>query len=197
MEYHLFISYCGVGVPSSEEWYLTNRIEVQRLYYILGGKGSYTKSDGTVCPFQKGYIYLFPYNLRDCFHSDPTDPVQHLFFDFLSTPPIISPEPMEYSINGYAELQETLMLTCRIFRSRSRKRLLETPLSRNLLQLLLTLINEVNPVNYHMDPVVCQSLERIQRDYREPLTVTMLAQEAGFEENYYIRRFRGVMQQTP
>ena len=48
-----------------------------------------------------------------------------------------------------------------------------------------------------MDPVVCQSLERIQRDYREPLTVTMLAQEAGFEENYYIRRFRGVMQQTP
>lgn len=197
MEYQLFLSYCGVGAPSSEKWFLSQTIEVQRLYYILGGRGGYTKGNGSTCAFQKGHIYLFPYNLRDCFYSDAADPVQHLFFDFLSTPPIISPDPIELCIDGNAELQDALILTCQIFRSRSRANLLESPLSKHLLQLLLTLINEVMPVNYHMDPVICRSLERIQRDYHKPLSVTMLAQEAGFEENYYIRRFRSVMQQTP
>lgn len=197
MEYHLFLSYCGVGTPSSEKWHLSKAIEFQRLYYILGGSGGYTNSDGSTCAFQKGHIYLFPYNLRDCFYSDVADPVQHLFFDFLSTPPIISPAPIEVCVDRNDELQEALKLTCRIFRSRPRANLLESPLSKHLLQLLLTLINEIKPVDYHMDPVICRSLERIQRDYCEPLTVTTLAQEAGFEENYYIRRFRSVMQQTP
>ena len=33
--------------------------------------------------------------------------------------------------------------------------------------------------------------------FAQPLTVAELAREAGFEENYFIRRFRAAMGQTP
>ncbi len=90
----LTVSTCGVGSPPKGNWYLSRDIEVQRLYYILGGTGSYTGGDGRSRPFRSGGLYLFPYNLRDRFWSDPDDPIRHLYFDFLSTPPVIAPEPL-------------------------------------------------------------------------------------------------------
>ena len=88
MEHLLYINYCGIGSPSVTGWHLAREIEMQRLYYILGGSGSYCDSDGRQIPFQKGFLYLFPYNLRQQFVSDPNDPIKHMFFDFLSTPPV-------------------------------------------------------------------------------------------------------------
>ena len=197
MEHLLYINYCGIGSPSVTGWHLAREIEMQRLYYILGGSGSYCDSDGRQIPFQKGFLYLFPYNLRQQFVSDPNDPIKHMFFDFLSTPPVIAPAPICINTAGISGLAEALELTMRILQSRSRPAFIESPLCSSLLRLLLSLMAEIQPLPFHTDEVICRSLEIIQQNFHKQLTVTHLAAEAGFEQNYFIRRFRGIMHQTP
>ena len=197
MEHLLYINYCGIGSPSVTGWHLAREIEMQRLYYILGGSGSYCDSDGRQIPFQKGFLYLFPYNLRQQFVSDPNDPIKHMFFDFLSTPPVIAPAPICINTAGISGLAEALELTMRILQSRSRSAFIESPLCSSLLCLLLSLMAEIQPLPFHTDDIICRSLETIQKNYACPLTVTQLASEAGFEQNYFIRRFRSIMHQTP
>lgn len=197
MESNLYINACGVGSPPTGNWYLSQEIELQRLYYIYGGTGQYTGSDGQMHDFHAGYLYLFPYNLRDHFASSETDPIRHLFFDFLSTPPVIASEPFCCPVSGHTTLEQALSLARQLITSEPTSHLHREPLRSYLLQLLLALIDEVQPIPYSSDATVCTTLDTIQNCYAQPLTVSKLAQEAGFEENYFIRRFRSVMGLTP
>ena len=197
MEHQLYISYCGVGIPSSSQWHLNQQVEMQRLYYILGGSGGYYDQSGHLQSFDKGQIYLFPYNLYQQFVSDAQNPVRHLYFDFLSTPPVIAPATIKIDVSRNPELKSALELAIQILSVRPKSSLPESPLCTNLLQLLLSLIQERHPLPFHTDSVVCQCLETIQNNFSQPLTVSQLAADAGFEQNYFIRRFRNIMQQTP
>lgn len=197
MEISLYIDTCGLGSPSSANWYLSREIEVQRLYYILGGIGQYAISDGQMCPFRPGYLYLFPYNLRDHFVSSETDPIRHLYFDFLSTPPIVAAAPLCCPVPETSPLRQAISLAEQILLQSPGLHLVKEPLRTQLLQLILTLMDELYPIPYSADSAVCQTLHTIQTHYHEKLTVSGLALEAGFEENYFIRRFRSVMGLTP
>lgn len=197
MENNLYISSCGVGAPSTKRWHLNQDIEIQRLYYILGGCGGYYDTGGQLHMFQEGHLYLFPYNIRHRFTNDTANPVRHLYFDFLSTPPVIAPEPLSQRVEENTDLKDALTLAVQLFSSRPRATLIESSLGKNTLALLLTLFDELMPLPFHTDEVICQSLETIQKDYNTPITVRSLAALAGFEENYFIRRFRSIMHQTP
>jgi len=70
-------------------------------------------------------------------------------------------------------------------------------LGEALLQVLLLLLEKDHVVPYHTDDVICRSLAYIQENYKDPISVQRLTEHAGFEVNYYIRRFRRVMKQTP
>lgn len=188
----LTVSTCGVGSPPKGNWYLSRDIEVQRLYYILGGTGSYTGGDGRSRPFRSGGLYLFPYNLRDRFWSDPDDPIRHLYFDFLSTPPVIAPEPLFCVPEQESDLAAALTLAIRLAGPRP-----EPALSGSLLELLLRLTDAVMPLPLSRDRMICRTVETVRTRFAQPLTVAELAREAGFEENYFIRRFRATMGQTP
>jgi len=196
MEHDLYVDYCGVCSPT-ENWHLSQDIEIQRLYYILGGTGGYCDDMCQKHYFHQGHLYLFPYNLRHRFFTDKTDPVRHLFFDFLSSPPIIAAEPLCICVDTDSQLSEALVLANRILRTHSKSTLAETRLSKHLLQLLLDLAHERTPLPFYTDPVICDSIKTIQSDYSKPITVRELASQAGFEENHFIRRFRNVMKQTP
>ena len=197
MDPELYINVCGIGSPPSGGWYLSKDVEVQRLYYIYGGTGQYTGGDGQMHHFQAGHLYLFPYNLRDHFVSNEDDPIRHLYFDFLSTPPVIASEPFVLDSSGYHHLLEALNLAKNLVTDGGNKHLHKEPLRTHLLRLLLTLIDEIQPIPYSSDATVCQTLAAIQSQYARPLTVIQLAREAGFEGNYFIRRFRSVMGLTP
>jgi len=197
MDNCLYVNYCGMGSPTTENWRLMPDIEIQRFYYILGGTGWYRSADGQQHLFQKGCVYLFPYNLKHSFYTDMLDPVNHLFYDFLSMPPVIASEPLCVLVEPGSQLHNALMLTCQIQRSYPRETLTQMPMGRHLLQLLLDLVDEQTPIPLNQDPVICQTLKVLQDDYNKPITVRELARQAGFEENYFIRRFKKVMRQTP
>lgn len=197
MEQDLFINACGFGTPPSGKWYLARETEVQRLYYIRDGSGQYTSGNGQMRDFQSGWLYLFPYNLRDHFVSNRENPISHLYFDFLSAPPVIAPEPICVDTAAVPELRQAVLLAQQIVEKAPGMHFSEEPLRTQLLQLILTLMGRVHPIPYSADETVCQALATIQTQYGQKLTVTRLAQEAGFEESYFIRHFRTVMGQTP
>ena len=62
MDKNLYLNYCGIGSPTTENWKLKKDLGIQRFYYILGGTGGYFSADGKKKPFKKGFLYLFPYN---------------------------------------------------------------------------------------------------------------------------------------
>ncbi len=72
--------------------------KMQRHYYIKGGIGFMKNARGERIPFEKGKIYIHPHNLKADFISDPEDPIDHIYYDFLSTPPIISGAPLVYNL---------------------------------------------------------------------------------------------------
>ena len=103
-----FINTCGARkVPLS--WQQRPSIEMQRLYLIRGGRGYFLHADGTPEPFVRDTFYVFPHNLKARFFSDAADPIDHVFFDFLSAPPIVAPRPLVYPA-GDSPLRELAAL---------------------------------------------------------------------------------------
>ena len=203
----LSIHTCGeCRVP--ENWHLTERLRMQRLYYIKGGCGWYETPDGKRTDFLPGKLYLHPFNLTDSFGTDPEDPLDHLFFDFTSTPPIISPEPLCFDVPEASPLHMQLATIEQYFKfyvglptySYSKLNIEYTAYRQTMadfLKLLLLLLDMEHPLPFVDDIAVINALERIRLDYPTPLTVSELAAQAGFELNYFIRRFKSVMGVTP
>ena len=191
-----------------ERWQLREPLHMQRLYYIKGGRGWFEAPDGKRTDFLPGKLYLHPFNLTDTFGHDPADPLDHLYFDFTSTPPIISPVPLCFDVPEGSPLQlqlaavEGYLAACTGLPAHSHSepgtdhvthRLIMT----EFLERLILLLGTEHPLPFTNDPAVIDTLERIRLDYASPLTVSGLAAQAGFELNYFIRRFRGVMGVTP
>lgn len=79
-------------------WHQSSIANMQRLYYIKRGTGYICREDGGRIPFEKNCIYIFPHNLSPNFVAEPSDPVDHIYFAFFSTPPIIAPQPLVYRV---------------------------------------------------------------------------------------------------
>ena len=209
----MFIDLAGKGVAPAD-WHQARSINIQRLYYIKSGTGYYIGEDGTRTRFIPGRIYLHPYNLRHRFITCADDRIDHLFFDFLSTPPIISPEPLCYDVRPATPLMHMVELLDSLLRERrTGMRALEKysytagagagsheeygQTIYTLLQALLMLLSNERELPFASDPMVIDTLEYIRENYAAPISVGELAARAGFEVNYFIRRFGKVMGLTP
>lgn len=175
------------------DWTLEKKIEMQRLYYIKSGTGSFQLFDGTRQPFQLNCFYLFPYNFPAIFFSDANDPIDHVYFDFVSMPPFLANIPLcipakTKSLAHFAAvLQETVL--------RHNER--DYHFGYALLSLALELLNKECTIPFNTDPVVSSALTFIWNSYHLPITISDLALQSHLEVNHFIRRFKSVMGQTP
>lgn len=173
-----------------ENWWMKTKINMQRLYYIKGGKRYVNLPDGNKLPFEKGKLYLHPYNLVADFVSDKDDPLDHLYFDFISTPAIVSPHQCVYeptpplmSLINAAEV----CLRCHPFTENGE-------LYRALLEGMLMLLDGLPTVD---DETVLRVLNVCNLHCDKALSIADMAREADFETNYFIRRFKKDMGVTP
>ena len=187
----LYINNCGQGVVPVN-WEQRPAIEMQRLYYIKGGSGCYDLPDGSCKSFLPGTFYLFPYNYRANFSSMRKDPLDHVYFDFISTPPIVSDMPLMLSADTgqMNSLRDFLTLVVPEHGKIN-------SLTYRIVELVLAFWNQVQPLPFCSDRLVCDALDFIQKNYSQPITVAKLAERAHFEENHFIRRFRKQIGQTP
>lgn len=209
----LFIDHLGSGYAPGD-WWLKNHDEMQRLYYIKGGTGYFWLDKSTRVQFEKGKIYVFPHNMHVNFETTTEDPINHIYFDFISYPPIISTAPVVYDVEPDSSVMRTLDLLESLFRQYDMPRMTERKIPRiaeapagsfdekrqilyNSLLLLLNLLSEERELPFSNDAVINDVLAYIRKHYMEPITVSELAEHCGFVVNYFIRRFKSVMGQTP
>ncbi len=187
---------------------------MQRIYYIKGGRGHINTEQGERIPFEAGKIYIQPYNFFADYYSDPADPINHIFFDFLSTPPIISNAPIVYDLAADSTAVSIITATERLLDELVKLGVLQQdmislspPLLKKdtaygkilygLLGTLLDTLSFVRPIAFSNVKVVLQALETIRHHYMEPLSAQSLAADANFDVHYFIRRFKQVMAVTP
>jgi len=200
-KFSVYLNHCG-ECSVTREWWLAQALRMQRLYYIRQGSGYYTLGDGSRMPFEAGKIYVHPYNLHDEFYSSPNDPIDHVFFDFITTPPIISPEPLIYDVPDGSSLAAMIELLSARYREAGLHMLHQlVPEQRllfaSLLESLLWMLHLTKPLPFSDDSALCDTLEYIRKHYAEPLNIAGLASMAGYDSNYFIRRFKDVMGITP
>ena len=182
-------------------WLQPYDVNIQRLYYIKGGRGYMVRPDGTKEPFQKACIYIFPHNLKQQFVAEPEDPVDHVYFDFFSTPPIIAPQPLVFPVKEDSTAAEAFRFLERLLKEFKREDKVDwerqKQINRAALEIVLRLLDSERKIPFSRDQTVSRTLEYIHAHYSAPLSVEDLAMETGFAPNAFIRRFKRVMGQTP
>lgn len=219
----LFIEQAAKGLAPSDWWQSKNG-NVQRLFYIKGGKGQMVDESGEKTEFIPGKVYIFPCNIRHKFETGSENRIDHIYFDFLSTPPIIAMKPLVYDVPAGGALEGLLNAADRLLPDRLpsgnrfdgfRKHdniprdfghIPDAPtdsedeyfqLIYSLLGTILTLLSYERELPLSNDSVINESLDLMQSRYREPLCIAKIAAEAGFEVNHFIRRFKKVIGVTP
>lgn len=193
MHLSLQISTFGHGT-APRGWAIEKRTEMQRLYYIKGGSGAYLSGDGQWEAFRRGCFYLFPYNFRAVFTSSTEQPIDHVYFDFVSMPPILAAEPLCIPAAGTQALAALAQL---LTQSVSIHNCTDFETGEALLRLTLRLLEKQACLPFSTDALIAEALRRIWAGYAGPLCVAELAAAVHLEENHFIRRFHRVMGQTP
>lgn len=210
----LFLYQAGSG-KAPAEWFLKQTVHIQRLYYIKGGEGYAVGENGEKTRFEKGKLYLFPYNLSQRFVTTREDPVDHLYFDFLSSPPLIGTHPIVFDSARDLSLFHTLLAADEYIKAFSEE---EKPrnfgrtsdaenasdaeycrIVYSLFHSILLLLSRNMPLPFVHDEVILRTVDYMEENLfsPEPLRVKELAKRAGFEENYFIRRFKNALGMTP
>ena len=159
------------------------------------------RDDGTKDLFQKGCIYIFPHNLKQQFVADRDDPMDHIFFDFFSTPPIIAPQPLVYPVKEGSTVAAAFRFLDQLLREFRQENKVEwerqKQINRAALEMILQMLDSEREIPFSRDQTISRTLEYIHGRYSTALSVEELATEAGFAPNAFIRRFKRVMGQTP
>ena len=209
----LNIDHLGMG-KAPETWTLAHRIKMQRLYYIIGGTGYYKNENAEYVKMEQGKIYIFPYNFYAEFKCDKNDPIDHIYFDFISTPPIVSNGPIMYDVPENSDICCMINYIKSIFGKFELPKMTESKISHitsaeggtfdeerqivyySLYQLLILLSN-YKKIPFLNDDVVSDSVNYIRKNIDKDLSVSVLAGRMNFETHYFIRRFKEVMNETP
>lgn len=188
----LQLSTYGKGV-APKDWTLVKTVEMQRIYYILGGNGQFQMPDGSYQLFKKDHFYIFPYNLSAKFLSEADVPVDHIYFDFVSVPPILASKPLCVPADN-SQLQSLAALFKETISGHNCK---DFDYGYSLLHITLTLLQRYVQIPFREDPVIAQALTLMWSGYMRPLSVSEIAAYVHLEANYFIRKFKRAMGQTP
>ncbi len=213
----LYIHQAGKGkVPRG--WYRRKTVDIQRLYFIKCGTGYIIDEKEGRIPFLANHIYLFPNNYKQEFFSDPDDPIDHIYVDFTTTPPIIDSKPLVYSAEDDQALTKMVELLDSLFVERSMipGHIVEPPTFfgpvsnaksgsydeyKQLLFLLITsflvALSHKKEIPFSNDKVISDALEFMRSHYSEKIDIEAVAKHVGYNVHHFIRRFHSIMGITP
>lgn len=193
------------------DWFHSKSVNIQRLYYIISGNGFMLTENGEE-KLRPQCFYLFSSNLRQEFRNSTDDPINHIYFDFYSTPPIISPEPLVWDARSGRLAALAAFLDSSIQPRSIPPKLTDfnypasaahgseaeySQLLHELLHISLLTLSYEQDIPFMTDRIVSDTLEFIREHYSEPIGVREMASRLGFEQNYFIRRFRELTGGTP
>ena len=165
-------------------FYLTNRI-----HFIISGTAFYRQKKRLL----KNHLYIFPLNPAFKVSQDSADPVDHIYFDFLSYTNSFFTDIVEVDgtkIPGLIPLMKSIQES---FSGRAKA----MELGPAYFQTLVALLRGYIPVNTYKSQVTQAAVDFINTCDVKSLTVESVAQNINVNEDHFIRCFRKDMGFTP
>ena len=100
---------CGETVAPLD-WDTSMTPRPYRLYYVIGGKAYYTVG-GEKKELKKECFYLFSSSMPFNVVQDSEDRLNHLYYDFMMTPSVVSTEPLCLTLEDSELISPMLTLT--------------------------------------------------------------------------------------
>lgn len=201
---------CGITVNDADHfWKCKHAYNRQRIYYVLDGE-AYFFNNGIDYPVRTGDICLFPSNLEFIMKQYTEKMMRLIYFDFETVPPIFSDkiysikatrDPAALHILGsmehiFREISELHPDWSRVYYPQNETDSLSRMICL-LFDALLTRLSEDFGIEYHMDPVIRNSVEYINEHFTEEIHISDLAENVHLCADHYTRLFRANMRSTP
>ena len=182
----------------NRNWWFQDDLNTCRIYYVHDGEARFFCGEKQVLLHPQN-IFFIPSNLPFRVETDEEKPFVHTFFDFYMRPALIGDDVFEFSARQYPLLErmmdsavELLTLEPSLAFTGSEY----TPVVA-CLNAILALIVYDRQLTYANDPVIVEALDIIHSRFRENLRVSDIAQQVGYTEDSFIRKFRSIMKTTP
>lgn len=172
---------CG-RIYNPESWtryqfYLTNRI-----HYVISGTVYYRK----IRKLKPGYVYIFPANPDFNVTQDPADPVDHIYFDFLSYEKLFIDDFIEIDALSVPGVKPLLESAGEAFGTREAR----NHLGPLYFDILISLLHDYMPAHKYHSPVTQSAIRCIHENPVSELTVREIAERISVNEDHLIRCFR-------
>ena len=176
-------------------WFVTNDFVCSKLYYVFGGSAQYILN-GKKHFFKKGYMYLIPSTVYVEYFHDEAEDFDHLFFNFISSPPLMTNVILEFVPDEkMMKLIEFSSLSLK--NERYKYKAGDIVLAEHIVNLMISLISEMFGEEIPRDRRIIQTTEYIHNNYAEAVTVDKLAKDLYLETNYFIKLFKKTMGVSP
>jgi len=168
-----------------------------RLYYVKGGK-AYFKLNNEEFMLKKDHFYLFPSTLPFLIRQECDDRLDHIFFNFIMSPSVVSSEPICLGIDSHPMFAVFLpLMESAVNAYRTTKLSNDKDTACAVLEAFLSLFCTVMPESQIVDSGILSSIEYIESHYNEPITVSDIASHVFLNEDYFIKKFRKAIGMTP
>ena len=187
MERSYHISAFG-RVYDPPNWYYNPNYLINRIYYIVKGT-AYYNNDIRLKP---GFIYVFGVDPDFRVSQDPTDPVDHAYFDFISFHRFLNTKITEIDLSKYSKLKHLILAMAEEFSSYS-----SLQIANAYFELISTELENILGSGEKYNPITEKVLEIIHSCPVNELTIKEIASKVSLNENYLIRTFHSDIGVTP
>ena len=179
------------------EWHTQGIPRPYRLYYILSGTAYYRLNEETFL-MQKNCFYLFPSSLPVVLWQDPQDRINHMYFDFTSSVPIMAQEPICCLPQEHAMLPGLCALMQKAAADHLRQPCpAHKEIAAALLETFLTILFLIKPPESIPDNDILRAIEYMETHYMEPIAIEEMASAFYLNVDYFIRKFKKETGITP
>lgn len=187
---------CGMCI-APENWRTNGIPRPYRLYFILGGNAGYYMG-GVRHTLEINKFYLFPSSMPFNTEQDMDDRLNHLYFDFMMSPSVISAEPLCCSADEnplFTPLLDLMKQSVTAYRYGGRSELRDTVIS--ILEAFLALFLEISRPTKALSEDIVRALEYIEQSYSGDISVREVADAVYLEVGYFIKKFKAALGITP
>lgn len=100
MENNIILKHYG-RLYNPDNWFYNPNYLTNRIHYIIGGTAYYKNT----LQLKPGYIYIFKSDAHFQCSQDPNDPIDHIYFDFISSIQLIEKDYIEINVNDFPRLK--------------------------------------------------------------------------------------------
>lgn len=185
-EYTMIASGRSYNPPN---WYYNPANLVNRIYYICGGTAYYR---GTTL-LKPGFLYIFRASPYFQVSQSVDDPVDHVYFDFVTYRKFIKEEYIEIAIEKHPRLKALLEIIKEDFNNPP----YPSPIAKSYMDILIHFLKDYLALDTMYSSVTSAVLKAIHRQDFNHMSVNNIADELNMNVNHIIRCFKKELGITP